>query len=143
MVQLPVGCGKDDPDSAQPAATHSTSAPTEKRDIGAFCSHMESLTTAAPTDPTALDQLYSNIESSAPEAIRTDVVEFIRLGRAVSDAFASAGAPTQEVDVEAVMAGLPPDVRAFVEELASSTQSGETRDTPTGRVFSYTVENCA
>ncbi len=134
-----VACG-DDSGGSQDA--QSDDAPTGGRDRTAFCTGMDDLQSGAVQEPDALASVYDTIESNAPAEIRAEVEEFVDASRAVSEAFAEAGAPDQDVDVEAVMASLTPEQREVVEALAASAQTGELPDGAAGEVLSFALENC-
>lgn len=134
-----VACGDDDTDSG---TAEPEDGATQQIDVAEFCAAMEDLQSGAVQEPVALASVYDTIESNAPAEIRSEVEEFVDASRAVSEAFAEAGAPGQEVDVEAVMASLTPEQREVVEALAASAQTGELPDGPAGEVLSYALENC-
>lgn len=134
-----VACGDDDGDSGN---TEPNEGATQQVDVDEFCAAIDDLQSGAVQEPDALASVYDTIESNAPTEIRAEVEEFVDASRAVSEAFAEAGAPEQEVDVEAVMASLTPDQREVVEALAGSAQSGELPEGPAGKVLSYALENC-
>lgn len=134
-----LACGDD---SGRSEDAQSDDAPTDGRDLTAFCTGMDDLQSGAVQEPDALASVYDTIESNAPTEIRAEVEEFVDASRAVSEGFAEAGAPEQEVDVEAVMASLTPEQREVVAALAASAQTGELPDGPAGEVLSYALENC-
>lgn len=134
-----VACGDDDGDSGNAEPDEGA---MQQVDIGEFCAAMDDLQSGAVQQPDALASVYDTIESNGPTEIRAEVEEFVDASRAVSEAFAEAGAPEQEVDVEAVMASLTPEQREVVEALAASAQTGELPEGSAGEVLSYALENC-
>lgn len=134
-----VACGDGDGDSQNAVPDEGA---TQQVDVDEFCAAMDDLQGGAVQEPAALASVFDTIESNAPMEIRAEVEDFVDASRAVSEAFAEAGAPEQEVDVEAVMASLTPEQREVVEALAASAQTGELPDGPAGEVLSYALENC-
>lgn len=142
MIGLLVGCssGGDEP-AATPTTEGAPGAPAHQPDPDVFCDRMNTLSTEVqPIEE--LRDLYDDLLRTSPTELTADVEYFVRHSRAVSEAFADAGAPEREVDVEAVLATLGPDTRAFLEEMAASAENGQLADGPVGAVMGYSLDNC-
>jgi hypothetical protein len=111
-------------------------------DLDAFCAAMGELAAGDLADVRSVEELTDRVRASAPAEIRDDATEFSRHALGVTRAMAAAGAPDQEVDVDAVLEGLPPEQRAFVDDLVVASQTGEMEDNVVGRVLGYALTEC-
>jgi len=90
-----------------------------------------------------MSAVHDRIVQSAPDDIAVDATEFATNSRAVSDAFAAAGAATKSsVDTAAILATLTPAQQKFVTDLASASKTGIAPAGSTGRVLTYVNGHC-
>lgn len=136
-----VGACTASEETATPATTAApvsqpTPAPAE------FCAALEDMTTGDAASLAEVEEVLIRLEATAPPEIAPEVATFVALARESATAFAPLGPEAPQAEVLAVLEGLSPEARGFVEQIGATASTGELPEGPVGDVIGYGALAC-